>query len=81
MGVQDLLEEKLLKEGVGEGPEQQEDSAKAAILLTANDIHTAGLSITNQVDTDLVVYLASTITDRNIQIQKTWWSLASCLWS
>ncbi|UZJ56910.1 hypothetical protein CBS101457_006230 [Exobasidium rhododendri] len=85
MGLQDLLEEKLIRERVTEmGEEGDRGDCRDATLLPAQDkpiqltmTEMSGLdmSVHVQVDVDLTMYLASTVTDRDIAFQTTWWPL------
>lgn len=84
MGVQDLLEEKLMRERTDETSELDESTPlqtqEKVLYLTARELSDLTMSPANQTDIDLILHLASTVTDRDVTIQRSWWSLASCVW-
>lgn len=82
---QDLVRIKLEEERGEQGQDNDETSHsqghEGPIQITASDMRNLQLSASNSVDVDLIQHLASTISSRPVQIQRSWWLAAACLWS
>jgi hypothetical protein len=84
-GGQQVVQDKLARER-DDGQEDEDEAAllrssKKQITITASEMAELRLSATNPVDVKLITYLTSTVSERSVFIQRTWWSAAASLWS